>query len=687
MTEISMQKGEKIRITIIISNKGISSLFSDPPHIVSLAYHWKNSAGNYEIYDNGDRTPLKEPLLPGETRKVQLHIEAPEIEGQYILEVTLIKELCFWFEDEVPGFSSFPIQVIVTSEQMRTNKRMYQISLNHRQFTEALNYYIKDLLDLGNAVREEDIFLCEVISVKEWCAKNNLFYKKLMDSVEYPIFSPLNRNQLKTNFLGFASLPEIYIAEVNNAIITGGHTPIIVNNDIALFDEYLQLGSDRFDYSQYEHIISFDSDDAILLHFNSEIGPTIDAGILLNGIYTDNYFHWLVEYLPRFWIIDQFPEYNNLPLIIPDSLHPNLLEALTMFNSRKRRLIPIRYGARYKINRLIIPSGMSYSCPGLKVNHDDSFEPSYEESALSPVAIQYLRKKLVIEDRISDHSRKNRLYLSRKSVVHRKLLNEREIEELFKKYQFQVITPETGSFREQLDLFSSAEIIGGPEGAAMTNCVFAPSDAIIISITNDERFYEFSNIAHIIGQYFISICGKIIWDSKLKYHSHFVADLNEVENAILCAFKIQSNQNNNDIINNSVFSDISLSSLVQKQETTDFSIELVNGQKINENIVKSSKKANNILIEGWAIDTPAKELAGGIFICFDSGQEYRAYYSLHRPDVAAHFNNEKLQFAGFISVINPNSLPVGTRSFRIKIVTHDRKGYYYPSQKNFILIY
>ena len=87
-----------------------------------------------------------------------------------------------------------------------------------------------------------------------------------------------------------------------------------------------------------------------------------------------------------------------------------------------------------------------------------------------------------------------------------------------------------------------------------------------------------------------------------------------------------------------------------------------------------------LIIKGWAIDSSSGNPAAGVFITFDSGQIFRAYYSLQRPDVAVNLHNENLGEAGFICYIPLADLPPGLHSFRLTIVSHDRTGYYPPPE-------
>jgi capsular polysaccharide biosynthesis protein len=75
-----------------------------------------------------------------------------------------------------------------------------------------------------------------------------------------------------------------------------------------------------------------------------------------------------------------------------------------------------------------------------------------------------------------------RLYLSRKNAPSRCLVNEDELLPVFKDRGFQVVDCGTMSLEEQVRLFSEAQRIVGPHGAAFTNVLWSPPGLKIFEI-------------------------------------------------------------------------------------------------------------------------------------------------------------------------------------------------------------
>jgi capsular polysaccharide biosynthesis protein len=98
----------------------------------------------------------------------------------------------------------------------------------------------------------------------------------------------------------------------------------------------------------------------------------------------------------------------------------------------------------------------------------------------SPDARNFLRRKfLPVANKVpSDFPR--RFYIPREKT--RSILNESELNPILRKNSIEIIRPESLSFIEQVALFSRAELIIAPHGAALANLIFAPPKSSVIEI-------------------------------------------------------------------------------------------------------------------------------------------------------------------------------------------------------------
>jgi len=271
-----------------------------------------------------------------------------------------------------------------------------------------------------------------------------------------------------------AKLPDTYLAELNNATVFAS-TDLIVVQDMALYDEIDRHAIDQYGIKT-RLIEKISSDTLILKTPITTLDRTLPSGIHFAKDYSKNYFHWLIECLPRLSLISQLDK--RIPLLVDEDIYPQALEALTLLNSDKRPLIKLQSQMAYKIKKLYYPSQLS-------VVHDNYQHPLYHKDVVySPDAIHFVKNSVFQKLNIKPQQPFRKIYLSRKASTHRQLLNSTEIENFLATQGFEVIFPEHLSFHAQVHIFSEAKIIIGQSGAGMANFIFAPQGCKVLMMFN-----------------------------------------------------------------------------------------------------------------------------------------------------------------------------------------------------------
>ena len=89
--------GTAFPAAVTLRNRGWRPWRSDDPRTpVFASYHWLDASGGMALED-GARTPLPRPLLPGESLAMSCHVIAPTVPGTYTLAVDLVEEGVTWF--------------------------------------------------------------------------------------------------------------------------------------------------------------------------------------------------------------------------------------------------------------------------------------------------------------------------------------------------------------------------------------------------------------------------------------------------------------------------------------------------------------------------------------------------------------------------------------------------------------
>lgn len=304
-------------------------------------------------------------------------------------------------------------------------------------------------------------------------------------------------------YAGEAKLPDTYLARLDNALVFSG-TDLIVIKDLALYDEIDR--NNIYTYAIKPRIIAKVLGNEMSIKVKSGFHIIIEQAIHFAKDHSKNYFHWLVECLPRLSLISHLDK--NIPLLVDADLYPQAFEALKLLNIDNRELIKLHKSKNYIVKTLFYPSQLSEV-------HDNYGEPNYHKDAIySPKAINYVRDSVFKALNISDNKKKSRkLFVSRKTSDYRQLLNSTEIEDILVAKDFEIIFPENLSFFAQVKIFSEAEVIIGQSGAGMANIIFAPKNCKVLMLAGDAantNLHGFSLLAQVLGVNFNFLFGKVV---------------------------------------------------------------------------------------------------------------------------------------------------------------------------------
>lgn len=177
------------------------------------------------------------------------------------------------------------------------------------------------------------------------------------------------------------------------------------------------------------------------------------------------YQHWLIGCLPRFWYLDEFPEFASMPIVMNALDRKFQLEYLHMLGVLdKTRLVHFHHTVSLRIKHAIYPS-------------------HFEAPMHSPGVIRWLR------DRFLKHAAKlpagcegGLYYISRKDGRGRGIVNENEIIDYLTPRGFQIILWSQYSVAEQIALANHAKVIIGAHGSNMSNTVFVNPGCKVMSL-------------------------------------------------------------------------------------------------------------------------------------------------------------------------------------------------------------
>ncbi|GAA3408543.1 DUF563 domain-containing protein [Paenibacillus hodogayensis] len=179
--------------------------------------------------------------------------------------------------------------------------------------------------------------------------------------------------------------------------------------------------------------------------------------------FVNNYFHWMMDVLPRLlplrlsgWPIDRY-------IISPQGPYP-YVETLRLLGISEEKLLIAYSGSHWQADRLVVV-------------------PNVSRKELYPRwSFDFLRGAFARSVPEGQPDGPSYVYISRAGALKRKIVNEEEVASLLKRHGFHIAQLEGMPLTEQIGLFRSAHTIVAPHGAGLTNLLFSPQGVRLIEL-------------------------------------------------------------------------------------------------------------------------------------------------------------------------------------------------------------
>ena len=322
--------------------------------------------------------------------------------------------------------------------------------------------------------------------------------------------------------------PAIYIADVPDALVTGGTNLVMTDAAVICHDLYdfvndytsEELNGKAYIWPHHQRI-------AWLMH-TSPVMKLARAACFTDAC-ANNYAHWMTEVLPRINLYCSAEKALGVPLIVNDGLHKNLMESLRAVAGDKREIVALPTGSCIRVEHLSLTSVAGY----VPFERRSNRLKNHSHGRFSPFALLSMRQCLQDSLDAPSGSSIRRVFIKRNSGI-RNITNAREIEEILVAHGFSVVEPELLTQAQQIVLFSNAEVVVGATGAAMANLIFCKPTAKIIIMISDYKFMPYwywQNMACAVGNKVIYVLGKCI-GLKTHLHSDFIVNTSDLIEAI-----------------------------------------------------------------------------------------------------------------------------------------------------------
>jgi len=320
--------------------------------------------------------------------------------------------------------------------------------------------------------------------------------------------------------------PEIYVASIKNAMTYGGTNLILVDNEVICHDLY-NFEHDYTSEEQYYHVLIEAKSSRIRWLMSDKVPESIPAAATFVDACATNYAHWMTEVLPRVAMFCAEERFHGVPIVVNDGLHKNIMESLFLVAGAEREIITLPTGKALAIDELYVTSVTGY----VPFERRTTKLSGHSHGIFSPHALALVRKHMgAFFEKAELQEWPEKIFLRRNSGI-RKFTNAAEIEKIMVNRGYAIVEAENLTFSQQVQLFTNANIIVAPTGAALVNAIFCkPATQVAVLMAKHENmiYRYWSNMLTPIRIKVSYILGNIVDNRQRGLHGDFVVNTNDI---------------------------------------------------------------------------------------------------------------------------------------------------------------
>ncbi|MBW3466393.1 glycosyltransferase family 61 protein [Arthrospiribacter ruber] len=176
--------------------------------------------------------------------------------------------------------------------------------------------------------------------------------------------------------------------------------------------------------------------------------------------WSDNYFHWMGEALPRMYMMKDLLQEH--PFLLPHSYRK------LRFVQESMELLDLPF--------IFYDPKINYKIGELKAGSRMGNVGEFQQTAL-----QQLSKAFIGEFQEKPF---RKIYISRKDAQYRKVLNEPEVESVFSDFGYEIQVMEKFSLKDQVTMIRQCSHLAGLHGAGLSNMMFMPEGGKVLEFRN-----------------------------------------------------------------------------------------------------------------------------------------------------------------------------------------------------------
>jgi capsular polysaccharide biosynthesis protein len=288
-------------------------------------------------------------------------------------------------------------------------------------------------------------------------------------------------------------LPSISLYQFDNAVVSASSSSVLCDGRLVV-ERVDGVDSHRCDFSA-DHLVMHGQRSAYVARRPAE---RIGLGLFLAGNGQFNYYHWMIEILPKAQFLDVLDEIHgsSVPILISDAVAntDSMSDALLRLVG-DRPIVVMSADTSYRVDRLFYINAPN-TCP---FNLRRGEEMQISDIRTRGSSVEFLQSRLLTGSDAQSGRGTKRVFFARRPG--RRNYNQDEVFALFERHGFERVYMDEMSLAQQIDVVSNANLIAGPTGAAWTNIIFCRPGAMGLCWMAEESgdFAGYSNLANVVG--------------------------------------------------------------------------------------------------------------------------------------------------------------------------------------------
>lgn len=318
--------------------------------------------------------------------------------------------------------------------------------------------------------------------------------------------------------------PEVKVYRIEN-VVASAYASLFIRNEVLFLFKNKIANKDRLKINGVDEVAGD-------LYSSSSYDKCIDRALFLGGDGAFNWYHFFIECLPRMVAFNLLELDENIPIIVPVECKtiPQFAEALEFLCSPSR-LIFMEKKDKLKVHSLYLVDDFFCSPYNMKTG----YFPTVSDYSVNLRFLRYFADTFASKFELKSF-RPKRVFLARSND--RRNYNQDELIDVALRYKFEVVFPERYSLVEQVSIFSGAEVIVGPSGAAWFGLIFCSNKARCLSWLPIEysEFLCFKGLSAVSGcslDYIEAVHDKVINSTGDLYGINYMVRVDEFKENIL----------------------------------------------------------------------------------------------------------------------------------------------------------